>query len=116
MARSRKHQVKNAWLAHVKEVLKDNRDKSFKQVLKLAKKTYKKSAAASFKNKGSRKSRHFHKTRRGGSKEGGGDGPDMENQNQNQQNQNENSQQQEKGQNSQSGGSASIADTAAPVA
>jgi len=110
MARSRKHHVKNAWLAHVKEVLKDNRDKSFKQVLKLAKKTYKKSAAASFKHKGSRKSRHFHKTRRGGSAgQGEQDGQDGQNQNQN-------SQQEEKGQNSQSGGSASIADTAAPVA
>ena len=114
MARSRKHQVKNPWLAHVKEVLKDNRDKSFKQVLKLAKKTYKKSAAASFKHKGSRKSRHFHKTRRGGSAgQGEQDGQDGQNQNQNQ---NQNSQQEEKGQNSQSGGSASIADTAAPVA
>jgi len=109
MARSRKHQVKNPWLAHVKEVLKDNRDKSFKQVLKLAKKTYKKSAAASFKHKGSRKSRHFHKTRRGGSAgQDGQDGQDGQNQ--------QNSQQEEKGQNSQSGGSASIADTAAPVA
>ena len=38
---------KNSWLAHVKATMKVNRNKSFKQVLKLAKKTYKKSQSQS---------------------------------------------------------------------
>jgi hypothetical protein len=38
---------KNSWLAHVKATMKVNRSKSFKQVLKLAKKTYKKSKSQS---------------------------------------------------------------------
>ena len=38
---------KNSWLAHVKATMKVNRNKSFKQVLKLAKKTYKKSQSRS---------------------------------------------------------------------
>ena len=61
----------NSWLVHVKKTLRENRDKSFKQVLKLAKKTYKKSASAS--SKGARKSRRYNKTKRGGAcdKEGG---------------------------------------------
>ena len=39
----------NSWLAHVKATMKDkkNKGKSFKQVLKLAKKTYKKSQSLS---------------------------------------------------------------------
>jgi hypothetical protein len=39
----------NSWLAHVKATMKDkkNKGKSFKQVLKLAKKTYKKSQSHS---------------------------------------------------------------------
>ena len=39
----------NSWLAHVKATMKDkkNKGKSFKQVLKLAKKTYKKSHSQS---------------------------------------------------------------------
>lgn len=58
----------NSWLIHVKKTLRENRDKSFKQVLKLAKKTYKRSASAAYESKGVRKSRrHHHKTRRGGS-------------------------------------------------
>ena len=55
----------NAWLVHVKKTLRENRDKSFKQVLKLAKKTYKKSAASAS-SKGVRKSRRYNKTKRGG--------------------------------------------------
>ena len=34
---------KNAWLAHVKATMKSYRNKSFKQVLKIAKKTYRNS-------------------------------------------------------------------------
>ncbi len=37
----------NSWLAHVKATMKSNRGKSFKQVLKLAKKSYKKSQSQS---------------------------------------------------------------------
>ena len=42
-----KHHKKNSWLAHVKATMKLNRGKSFKQVLKLAKKSYKKSQSQS---------------------------------------------------------------------
>ena len=38
---------KNSWLSHVKATMKVNRGKSFKQVLKLAKKTYKSSRSLS---------------------------------------------------------------------
>ena len=38
---------KNSWLAHVKATMKVNRNMSFKQVLKRAKKTYKKSKSQS---------------------------------------------------------------------
>jgi hypothetical protein len=65
----------NSWLVHVKKTLRENRDKSFKQVLKLAKKTYKKSASAS--SKGARKSRRYNKTKRGGMKNCG-DGSEQE--------------------------------------
>jgi transcription initiation factor TFIID subunit TAF12 len=34
---------KNSWLAHVKATMRGHRNKSFKQVLKIAKKTYKRS-------------------------------------------------------------------------
>jgi hypothetical protein len=47
--RNSKHHKGNSWLAHVKATMKDkkNKGKSFKQVLKLAKKTYKKSQSHS---------------------------------------------------------------------
>ena len=38
---------KNSWLAHVKATMKLHRNKSFKQVLKIAKKTYKRSQSQS---------------------------------------------------------------------
>ena len=38
---------KNSWLSHVKATMKLNRNKSFKQVLKIAKKTYKRSQSQS---------------------------------------------------------------------
>ena len=38
---------KNSWLAHVKATMKIHRDKSFKRVLQIAKKTYKKSQSQS---------------------------------------------------------------------
>lgn len=45
--RHSKHHKGNSWLAHVKATMKLNRGKSFKQVLKLAKKSYKKSQSQS---------------------------------------------------------------------
>ena len=63
---------KNSWLSHVKATMKVNRDKSFKQVLKLAKKTYKKSKSQSQnggkdKSKGKGKGKSNRKMTRGGS-------------------------------------------------
>jgi hypothetical protein len=63
---------KNSWLAHVKATMRGHRNKSFKQVLKIAKKTYRKKA----KYQGKSRSRRNYQN---------------QNQNQNQdQNQNEN--------------------------
>ena len=61
---------KNSWLSHVKATMKVNRNKSFKQVLKLAKKTYKKSQSrsqskSSSQSAGKRNKRNHNK--RGGS-------------------------------------------------
>jgi hypothetical protein len=55
---------KNSWLAHVKATMKVHRDKSFKQVLKIAKKTYKKSQSQSQSSQNGGKRR---KAKRGGS-------------------------------------------------
>jgi hypothetical protein len=55
----------NSWLTHVKATMKLNRGKSFKQVLKLAKKSYKKSQSQSG-GKG-RKVKSVRKGQRGGS-------------------------------------------------
>ena len=52
---------KNSWLAHVKATMKSNRNKSFKQVLKLAKKTYKRA-------KSSRQSQSQSQSQNGGKK------------------------------------------------
>ena len=43
----RRRNTKNSWLSHVKATMKMHRGKSFKQVLKLAKKSYKKSQSSS---------------------------------------------------------------------
>ena len=45
--RRRKSHKGNSWLAHVKATMKLNRGKSFKQILKMAKKSYKKSQSQS---------------------------------------------------------------------
>jgi len=58
---------KNSWLSHVKATMKLNRGKSFKQVLKLAKKTYKKSQSQS----SSQSSSQSAGRRRRGGKRGG---------------------------------------------
>jgi hypothetical protein len=61
---------KNSWLSHVKATMKMHRGKSFKQVLKLAKKSYKKSQSSSQSHSGGRrrKSKVSNKRRqRGGS-------------------------------------------------
>ena len=54
---------KNSWLSHVKATMKVNRNKSFKQVLKLAKKTYKKSQSQSSSQSGGK---GYKKNKRGG--------------------------------------------------
>ena len=54
---------KNSWLSHVKATMKVNRNKSFKQVLKLAKKTYKKSQSQSSSQSGGK---IYKKNKRGG--------------------------------------------------
>lgn len=61
----------NKWLAHVKETSKRNPGVAFKDVLKMAKKTYKKSAVdtaskKSRKNRKSNKRRSHNKVKRGG--------------------------------------------------
>ena len=52
---------KNSWLAHVKATMRGHRNKSFKQVLKLAKKTYKRA-------KSSRQSQSQSQSQNGGKK------------------------------------------------
>lgn len=42
----RRHHKKNSWLAHVKTTMKLHRGKSFKQILKIAKKSYKRSQSS----------------------------------------------------------------------
>lgn len=58
---------KNTWLSHVKATMKVNRGKSFKQVLKLAKKTYKKSQSQSSSQSQSAGRRRYRKKRGGSS-------------------------------------------------
>ena len=53
---------KNAWLTHVKATMRGNRNKSFKQVLKIAKKTYKKHS----KSQGKSRSKQHRKSRQSG--------------------------------------------------
>lgn len=64
---------KNSWLAHVKATMKVNRNMSFKQVLKRAKKTYKKSKSQSQ----SKSSQSAGKRRRGVKKGGNSAAQDM---------------------------------------
>jgi hypothetical protein len=58
----------NPWMVHVKATMKANKGKKFKEVLKLAKKTYKKQG----KSKGVAKRRKSHKSKRKRMR-GGGD-------------------------------------------
>ena len=51
----RRRNTKNSWLSHVKATMKMHRGKSFKQVLKLAKKSYKKSQSSSQSHSGGRR-------------------------------------------------------------
>jgi hypothetical protein len=53
--RHRKSHKGNSWLAHVKATMKLNSGKSFKQVLKIAKKSYKKSQSQSSSQSGGRR-------------------------------------------------------------
>ena len=55
----------NAWLAHVKSTMKKHRGKSFKQVLKIAKKNYKKiGSTKKAKKTRAKKTRKAKKSRR----------------------------------------------------
>ena len=65
---------KNPWVSHVKATMKVNRDKSFKQVLKLAKKTYKKTYKkfqSQSQSQSSSQSQSAGRRRRRGGKRGG---------------------------------------------
>ena len=53
--RHRKSHKGNSWLAHVKATMKLNRGKSFKQILKIAKKTYKRSQSQSSSQSGGKR-------------------------------------------------------------
>ena len=72
---------KNSWLAHVKKTMKQHRDKSFKQVLKLAKKSYRKSykkSQSQSQSGGKKYAKKSLKKQRGGAEGdevGPGDGP-----------------------------------------
>lgn len=87
---------KNSWLAHVKATMKLHRNKSFKQVLKIAKKTYKRSQSQS---KSSQSGGRRRAVKRGG----------------NSQQQQEQKQQQQQG-GSGMAGKAPFGESAAPVA
>jgi len=50
-----RRRTKNSWLSHVKATMKMHRGKSFKQVLKLAKKSYKKSQSSSQSHSGGKR-------------------------------------------------------------
>lgn len=88
---------KNSWLAHVKATMKLHRNKSFKQVLKIAKKTYKRSQSQSQSSQSGGKRR---RVKRGGNS---------------QQQQQEQKQQQQQG-GSGMAGKAPFGESAAPVA
>lgn len=88
---------KNSWLAHVKATMKLHRNKSFKQVLKIAKKTYKRSQSQS---KSSQSGGRRRAVKRGGNS---------------QQQQQEQKQQQQQG-GSGMAGKAPFGESAAPVA
>jgi hypothetical protein len=61
---------KNSWLSHVKATMKANPNKSFKQVLKIAKKTYKRSQSQS-KSQSKSQSQSGGRRRSHGKKRGG---------------------------------------------
>ena len=90
---------KNSWLAHVKATMKLHRNKSFKQVLKIAKKTYKRSQSQSQSSQSGGKHR---RVKRGGNSQ------------QQQQEQQEQKQQQQQG-GSGMAGKAPFGESAAPV-
>ena len=118
---------KNSWLAHVKATMRGHRNKSFKQVLKIAKKTYKKKSK--FQGK-SRSRRNYQNQNQNQDQDQNQDQNQNQNQNQNQdQNQNQNQDQnggkRRKGKKSQNGGGgvgggkegmSHFAENAAPVA
>jgi selenocysteine-specific translation elongation factor len=99
---------KNSWLAHVKATMKVNRNMSFKQVLKRAKKTYKKSKSQS---QSSQNGGRRRRVKRGGNSQ--------QQQQEQKQQQGGNSQQQQEQKQQQGGsgmaGKAPFGESAAPV-
>ena len=57
---------KNSWLAHVKATMRGHRNKSFKQVLKIAKKTYKKKSKFQGKSRSRRNYQNQNQNQNGG--------------------------------------------------
>jgi hypothetical protein len=106
---------KNSWLAHVKATMRGHRNKSFKQVLKIAKKTYRKSKRHS----------QSQSSQNGGKKGSKKQQQKQQKQQKQQQQQEQQQQQQEQEQEQQQGGSgvgggkegmAAFGENAAPVA
>ena len=122
---------KNSWLAHVKATMRGHRNKSFKQVLKIAKKTYKKKSKFQGKSRSRRNYQNQNQNQNQDQDQNQNQNQDQnQNQNQNQdQNQNQNQDQnggkRRKGKKSQNGGGgvgggkegmSHFAENAAPVA
>jgi alpha-galactosidase/6-phospho-beta-glucosidase family protein len=102
---------KNSWLAHVKATMKLHRNKSFKQVLKIAKKTYKRSQSQSQSSQSGGKRRRV--------KRGGNSQQQQQQEQEQKQQQGGNSQQQQEQKQQQGGsgmaGKAPFGESAAPV-
>jgi hypothetical protein len=60
----------NPWLAHVKETMKKNRGVSFKNVLKIAKRSFKSKSKSQSKSQSQSQSQSAGRRRRGGSRNG----------------------------------------------
>jgi hypothetical protein len=63
---------KNSWLAHVKATMRGHRNKSFKQVLKIAKKTYKKKSRSKRESQSQSQSRSSQSQSRSSQNQNGG--------------------------------------------
>ncbi len=100
---------KNSWLAHVKATMRGHRNKSFKQVLKLAKKTYKRA-------KSSRQSQSQSQSQNGGKRKNRSGGSNQKQQQQQYQQQQQQQQQGGSGVGGGKEGMAAFGANAEPVA